>query len=386
MGTDSPGRRTIARLAIAVVAALAVIAAAPGAAGAASIAYIDGGEVWLSSLDGQQKVRLATPVVNADGETEKWLAVAASDSGRIVAARNVPGRIARLSWFKVWEPNGASTVEGPLNAPSGWADYVYPLGFDVTADGTAHGLWLLEQQLLLSDHLRAGDLCPARDQQLARSDRRLRPGAPDAVRQPDHRPHWRDGERAGRVGRPVRDGLHALDRRLGDRTRPPPHGRRGERPARRTRAGAVERRDADDRQDRRVGDPGGRSSTPTFPAAVDCFMPTSGVAKDVSLSLDATRIAWTDDGGLKVAGSPTTAADPCAAHLAARRDLADRLAGRDRRGGRGRVPAHVRSAADRRHSAVGRAGGDRAEEGHREGVWPAPEGWRSRSRSPARAR
>jgi hypothetical protein len=31
----------------------------------------------------------------------------------------------------------------------------------------------------------------------------------------------------------------------------------------------------------------------------------------VSLSLDATRIAWTDDGGLKVAGTPTTGADPC---------------------------------------------------------------------------
>jgi hypothetical protein len=41
-------------------------------------------------------------------------------------------------------------------------------------------------------------------------------------------------------------------------------------------------------------------------------MPTAGVATDTSLSPDATRIAWTDDGGLKVAGAPTTAADPCA--------------------------------------------------------------------------
>src|SRR5829696_4331504 len=109
MSTDSSGRRTIA-LAIAVIAALVVVAAAPGAAGAASIAYIDGGDVWLSSLDGTQKVRLATPVVNAGGETEKWLAVGASDGGRIVAVRNVPGRQASFSWFKVWEPNGTSTV------------------------------------------------------------------------------------------------------------------------------------------------------------------------------------------------------------------------------------------------------------------------------------
>ncbi len=126
MRTDSPWRRTFARITIAVGAALVVIAAAPGAAGAASIAYIDGGDVWLSSLDGQQKVRLATPVVNAGGETEKWLAVAASDGGRIVAVRNVPGRSPLLSLFKVWEPNGTSTVEGPLNAPGGWAEYRYP--------------------------------------------------------------------------------------------------------------------------------------------------------------------------------------------------------------------------------------------------------------------
>ena len=55
----------------------------------------------------------------------------------------------------------------------------------------------------------------------------------------------------------------------------------------------------------------GVDQSPTFPASVDCFVPTAGVAKDVSLSLDATRIAWTDDAGLKVAGSPTTNADPC---------------------------------------------------------------------------
>jgi hypothetical protein len=74
-------------------------------------------------------------LTNANGATEKWLAVAASDGGRIVAARNEPGKISSLSWFKVWEPDGTSTVEGPLNAPGGWAIYVYPLGFDVTADG-----------------------------------------------------------------------------------------------------------------------------------------------------------------------------------------------------------------------------------------------------------
>jgi hypothetical protein len=44
---------------------------------------------------------------------------------------------------------------------------------------------------------------------------------------------------------------------------------------------------------------------------VDCFLPASGVAKDVSLSQDAKAVAWTDARGLVVAGTPTTAADPC---------------------------------------------------------------------------
>jgi pyruvate/2-oxoglutarate dehydrogenase complex dihydrolipoamide dehydrogenase (E3) component len=87
----------------ALIAVVSLLVLAP-TAGAASIAYIDGGEVWLSSLDGKQKVRLAAPVVNSEGKTEKWLDVAASDSGRIVAARNVPARMSNFSWFKVWEP------------------------------------------------------------------------------------------------------------------------------------------------------------------------------------------------------------------------------------------------------------------------------------------
>ena len=109
----------------ALIAVLFLLTMAP-AAGAASIAYVDGGEVWLSSLDGTQKIRLATHVVNPSGETEKWLAVAASDSGRIVAARNFPGRISGFSWFKVWEPNGTSTVEGPLNSPVRLGDLGLP--------------------------------------------------------------------------------------------------------------------------------------------------------------------------------------------------------------------------------------------------------------------
>jgi hypothetical protein len=44
---------------------------------------------------------------------------------------------------------------------------------------------------------------------------------------------------------------------------------------------------------------------------VDCVLPATGIAGEASLSQDAATIAWKDDGGLKVAGSPTTADDPC---------------------------------------------------------------------------
>ena len=50
---------------------------------------------------------------------------------------------------------------------------------------------------------------------------------------------------------------------------------------------------------------------PAFPAAVDCFLPAAGIARDASLAPDAGAIAWKDDGGVKVAASPSTAADPC---------------------------------------------------------------------------
>ena len=47
------------------------------------------------------------------------------------------------------------------------------------------------------------------------------------------------------------------------------------------------------------------------PPAIDCFMPVSGVANDVSLSQDARFVAWSDDQGLKVAGTPVSDAAIC---------------------------------------------------------------------------
>jgi hypothetical protein len=291
----------------ALIAILFLLTMAP-AAGAASIAYIDGGEVWLSSLDGTQRVRLATHVVNADGETEKWLAVAASDSGRIVAARNVPGRISRFSWFKVWEPNGTSTVEGPLNAPSGWSTYVYPLGFDLTADGVH----------MVYGYSNSGSCCPISFAQ----GTYVRPVTNSSLD-----PINVDGEHPTLFG--SRMIAHAGQTVNVQGTSAPPYGDDftpwisfgGTLELRRTDVAAngqliaaeLEQWDAGTQTTGKIAVVAiqGVDQEPTFPAAVDCFLPTSGVAKEASLSLDATGIAWTDDGGLKVAGTPTGTGDTC---------------------------------------------------------------------------
>jgi hypothetical protein len=55
----------------------------------------------------------------------------------------------------------------------------------------------------------------------------------------------------------------------------------------------------------------GLDQAPAFPAAVDCFLPATGIARDASLSQDGQTIAWKDGDGVKTAGTPSTSADPC---------------------------------------------------------------------------
>lgn len=293
----------------ALIAICLLLVAAP-AAGAASITYVDNGEVWVSSLDGTAKARLASPVVNSEGNVEKWLAVAASDSGRIVAARNVPGRIARFSWFKVWEPNGSSTVEGPLNAPNGWSVYVYPLGFDVTADG----------QHMVYGYSNSGSCCPIA---FARGFY-VRP-VTNSVLEPinvsgEEEPTIFGSRVVARQGSTIAV-QDAAASTYGTTFTPWLDTAGTGLELRRTDVAATGQLAAFELEQwnggsQTIGKIGvisinGIDQPPTFPAAVDCFVPAAGVAGEVSLSQDGTRIAWSDDQGLKVAGAPVGAADPC---------------------------------------------------------------------------
>ena len=306
------------RLAARAVLLAAVLAAVvtPAVAHAASVAYVDKGEVWLSSLDGAKKARLATPVVNADGDTETWLDVAQSDSGRIVAVRNKPGRISNFSWFKIWEPDGTSTVEGPLNAPSGWSTYVYPLGFDITADGSH----------LVYGYSNSSGCCPI---SFARGTY-VRPATNSVLNPIDTGGQTHPSLFGSRVIS-LEDASSPTVVNVQDAGGGTPYtnaftgwldtsgvglGLEGVDVAANGRLAALGF-EAWSGATQTVGKIAvlaiqGVDQAPAFPAAVDCFLPAAGIARDASLAPDAGAIAWKDDGGVKVAASPSTAADPCA--------------------------------------------------------------------------
>lgn len=282
--------------------------ASAGQAHAASIAYVDNGEVWLSSLDGAQKVRLAAPVVNANGATEKWLDVAAADSGRIVAVRNEPGKTARLSWFKVWEPDGTSTVEGPLNALNGWALYAYPLSLDLTADG----------KHMVYGYSNSGFCCPIN---FARGTY-VRPVSNSPL-DPISLSGWEDPTLFGdRVIAHSGTTIYVQDAgsTYGTDFEPWLSTAGTGLDLRRTDVAAngklvvfgAEQWNGGTQTIGKIGVVSlqGIEQGPVPP--VDCYVPASGVAKDPSVSPDAGTIAWTDDQGLKAAGAPATGADPCA--------------------------------------------------------------------------
>jgi hypothetical protein len=299
----------------ALLAAVVAAVATPAVADAASVAYLDNGEVWLASLDGTQKTRLAVPVVNGDGDTENWLDIAQSDGGRIVAVRNKPGRLSNFSWFKIWEPDGTSTVEGPLNAPSGWTVYVYPLGFDITADGShlvygysnssgccpitfGHGMYVRPATNSVLNPIDTGSqtspsLLGSRVISLEDSSS---PAVINVQNADGGNPYtnaftpWLDTSGVGLDLEGIDVAANGRLSALGFETWDG-----GTQTVGKIAVLAIQ----------------GVDQAPAFPATVDCFLPAAGIARDASLAQDAGAIAWKDDGGVKVAGSPSTAADPC---------------------------------------------------------------------------
>jgi hypothetical protein len=280
---------------------LAVAAAtliAPAAASAASVAYIDGGNVWVSSLDGTQKHRLT-----GDGF---WREVAQSDGGRIVGVRRLDGQSAKLATIALWEANGSKAFDGFLPAPGGWQLYAYPLSVDVSADGKflVYGYSNSSYNPLLfpnpytfeRGHYLTSLSGPTILDPLKTTDKEwptfaglrvvANSGGQVAVQKAAVAPAgsefdpWLNpipGYDLGRTDVAANGRIAALEMNKYDNST--------------QTAGFIDMTPVNALGDTNVP-PG------------SCILPTQGFAKNVTLLQDATRVAWEDQGGVWIAGAP----------------------------------------------------------------------------------
>ena len=279
------------------------------AAQAASVAYIADGEVWLASLDGTQRTRLAGHYTNVNGAVEKWNAVAQADNGRIVASRIEPGKVSSLSWYQVWEPNGTSTIQSPLTMKGSWQLPVYPLSLDLSADG---GFMVYGYS--------HSSCCVGGQYSFARGTY-ARPTAASSLEPLDIRGMEAPTLFGSRVIARTGGVVNVQAAAYSEDFTPWIDTESTDLDLRRTDVAADGRMAGLELEEwtngkQTTGQIGlisvsGVDQPPTFPTAVYCYLPATGVAVDVSLSQDSTRVAWTDADGLKVAGTPTTGADPC---------------------------------------------------------------------------
>ena len=300
-----------------VAAACATFAFAAGSAGAASVAYIEAGNVWLSSPDGSKKVQLTTTGTPA----KPWLGVAQAVDGRTVAVYdNDPGGNAnsRLQWFKVWDRSGNEIKALPLQSKNVGTSIVRPLAFEISDDGDwtvnewsycvggysggifynclslPHGAWLtLTNQINLLDPL---EVSGARQMTFYGDRLVFSDGSAISVQQAAGAPAGQDS----------------------DTWIPPAPGyafKRADIPATGGKV-ALEVRQAGGSPENLISviPYSGDAGTGTVDSANGCDLPASGNAHSVAWSPDGTQIAWRDDEGLKVAGTPVLpwpTATPC---------------------------------------------------------------------------
>lgn len=297
------------------VAALAIAGLPVSAAQASFVAYVDNGEVWAASPDGATKVRLAEQFTFTDSEgrqvTQKYLDVAASDSGRVVGVRNEPGKISQLSRFRVIEPNGATAHDGALPYTPGWTLYAYPVGLDFTADGnqivygysqSANFGASLDTGTYVNNVTNVGGLEPIRisgkewptvvgSRIVAKiSDTSNAVQQPTGIFSPDFDP-WLSYTLPAGTDEITRTEVAADGKVMALETQTYNGGQQS--------LGKIDVLPLD-----QLG------GTPDNMAG--CTLVTNGVAKSVSLSQDHALIAWEDSQGVWVAGSPVfTGADAC---------------------------------------------------------------------------
>lgn len=120
------------RLVLAALSALCLLAALGAtSAGAAEVAYVDGGQVWIATLDGASKRSLSGP--SPDEKT--WTETAQAENGTVIGVRREPGKIGTLNATQLWGPDGSTIGYGSLTAKPGRVSYAYPVTLGLTPDG-----------------------------------------------------------------------------------------------------------------------------------------------------------------------------------------------------------------------------------------------------------
>ncbi len=284
------------RLAVLASACLAVFGAAP-AAQAGSIAYVDQNEVWVSSFDGTQKALLSA------GEGD-WRVVTAADNGMVLGVRLEAGKVSQLAKIQLWESDGQTISQGPLPYSTySWSTYAAPLGLDLSADGVflAYGYGGQIGSGFYSGH------------NVVNSDTKTNntPIGQDGYQWPTmfgQQVVAKSGSSA--VFQPAGTGpfgtgftslidLSGLPGLTLQRTDV-------------AATGNLAAMDLDGTTDKiAVVSLSGMTAGAAVGDTVNCFLPATGSAANATFSQDGQFVAWQDVEGIKIAGVPTTANNPC---------------------------------------------------------------------------
>ena len=294
-----------------VVAAVAAVLMLAGTAQAASVAYVDGGAIWVAKLDGSRKVMLAD-ATSAPVDSGPFREVTASDSGRILGVRRPDNRGGQYGWMQVWEPDGSSTKQGPLGKTGSWSIYAYPTSIDISGDGA----------MIVYGHSNSTLCCPIF---FSWGTYATSVNSASVGQQPIDIPDQRSPSLFGRrivstqndnitytqndsSGAPFNNeftqwsteftGAKANGYEMG-RTDVAANGALAAGEFVKWDQGSSARLDGGVFVYSIAGFGGALTGT------LGCDLPAQGIASDVSISQDATMIAWHDDGGVKVAGAPT---------------------------------------------------------------------------------
>lgn len=73
------------------------------AAGATQVAYSDGDQVWVSTLDGSKKRSLSGP----SPDEKQWREVAQADDGTIIGVRREGTKMGNFNATQLWNPDGS---------------------------------------------------------------------------------------------------------------------------------------------------------------------------------------------------------------------------------------------------------------------------------------